>query len=214
MIEMRTNQIDARWRTAALGGMIGPLLFAALVVLGGVLTDGYSHVTQKISELGGEEAPYALLQNANFIVMGVLVIGFAWALHRVVGGLGPVLIGLFGLLSSIANGLLQCDTACNGETTTGLLHNITGLSGFVAAIAGMIVLGNRWRTDSSWQAHVRFTRWMTAIAIVGLVWFVATQAADARSLAGVAQRVFAGGLLVWVGITAWRLVRSSDHAVT
>ncbi len=103
-------------RLATLGGVIGPILFVMLVIVGGGVYDGYSHVSQTISELAGDGAEYALLQNLNFIVIGTLVIGFSWALAGVLGPpyLGPALIGFFGMSSSIANGLLPCDA---GETT-------------------------------------------------------------------------------------------------
>jgi len=44
---------DATTRLAVIGGVIGPILFAVLVVVGGILYDGYSHTSQKVSELGG-----------------------------------------------------------------------------------------------------------------------------------------------------------------
>lgn len=199
-------------RVAALGGVIGPTLFAVLVIVNGVVYDGYSHVGQKISELGGEGAEYAILQNINFIMLGVLTIGFSWALARVLGPpyLGPALIGIFGLFSSIANGLLPCDVGCQGATTVGLLHNVTGLSGFIAAILGMFVLARRWRDDPIWQSHARFTRTVAFVAIGGLAGFVITQVLDAQSLAGLAQRIFAGALLLWIAVTAWKLYRQVD----
>jgi len=200
-------------RLAARGGVIGPILFAVMVIIGGVLYDGYSHAGQKISELGGEGAEYALLQNLNFILLGLLVIGFVWALARVLGPsfLGPTLIGLFGLSSSIANGLLPCDLGCQGETTIGLLHNMTGLAGFIAAILGMFVLAKRWRDDPMWRSHVGFTRAVMFVAIGGLGWFIATQALDAQSLAGIAQRTFVGALLLWIAVTAARLHRQLEQ---
>ena len=210
--EMRTANHSKAVRLAALGGVIGPILFVVLVIVGGVVYDGYSHVGQKISELGGEGAEYATLQNINFIMLGVLTIGFSWALARVLGPpyLGPTLIGIFGLFSWIANGLLPCDVGCQGETTVGLLHNVTGLSGFIAAIVGMFVLARRWRVDADWGSHARFTRRIAFMAVGGLAWFVATQALDAQSLAGIAQRVFAGALLLWIAVTAWKLYRQID----
>jgi len=196
-------------RLAALGGVVGPILFTVLIVVGGVLYDGYSHVGQKISELGGEGAEYALLQNLNFIMIGILVIGFSWALGRIFGPpyTGPILIGFFGLFSSIANGLLPCDVGCEGETTVGLIHNITGLAGFIAAIVGMFVLARRWRDDSTWQSHVGFTQGAATVAVASLIWFVVTQAMDAQRFAGVAQRIFAGALLLWIAVTAARVHR-------
>lgn len=204
-----SQETGAMTRLAALGGVVGPILFVMLIVLGGVLYDGYSHVSQKISELGGEGAEYALLQNINFIMIGVLVIGFSWALARVLGPpyLGPALIAFFGLSSSIANGLLPCDIGCQGETTVGLLHNITGLAGFVSAIAGMFVLARRWRYDSTWQTPTGFTRSAAFVALASLLWFVITQATDAQSFAGIAQRIMAGALLLWISVTAALLYR-------
>ncbi len=199
-------------RLATLGGIIGPILFVMLVIVGGGVYDGYSHVSQTISELGGDGAEYALLQNFNFIVIGTLVIGFSWALAGVLGPpyLGPALIGFFGMSSSIANGLLPCDAGCEGETTVGLLHNITGLAGFIAAIAGMFILARRWRDDPVWQSHVGFTRSAAFVATGGFAWFVITQALDAEPLTGIAQRVFVSALLLWTAVTAWKLHRQLE----
>lgn len=195
-------------RFAALGGVVGPILFAVLVVVAGVVYDGYSHISQKISELGGEGAEYAILQNFNFAMIGVLILGFSWALARTLGPsyLGPVLVGYFGLVF-IAHAWIPCDLGCKGETTIGLLHNVTGLSGFLATIMGMVVLTRRWRSDPTWQSNAGFTRGAVAVAFADLVWFVITQAADIQSLAGIAQRIFAGTLLLWIAVTAWKLHR-------
>lgn len=210
--EKRTATGSKAVRLAALGGVIGPILFVVMVIVGGAVYDGYSHVSQKISELGGDGAEYAILQNINFIILGVLTIGFSYALARVLGPpyLGPVLIGSFGLFSSIANGLLPCDVGCQGATTVGLLHNVTGLSGFIAAILGMFVLARRWRDDPIWQSHVRFTRTVAFVAVGSLTGFVITQALDTQSLAGLAQRIFAGALLLWIVVTAWKLYQQLD----
>ncbi len=210
--DKRTLKHSQAVRMAALGGVIGPILFAVMVIVNGVVYDGYSHVGQKISELGGEGAEYAILQNINFVMIGVLTIGFSWALARDLGPpyLGPALIGIFGLFSSIANGLLPCDVGCQGETTVGLLHNVTGLSGFIAAIVGMFVLARRWRDDPTWQSHARFTRAVALVAVGSLAWFVITQALDTQSLAGLAQRIFAGGLLLWIAVTAWKTYRQLE----
>ena len=125
--------------------------------------------------------------------------------------LGAALIGFFGLSSAIANGLLPCDVGCEGETTVGLLHNISGIAGFIAAIAGMFILARRWRDDPIWQPHAGFTRIAAFVALGGLAWFVGTQALDAENFAGVAQRVFAIALLLWIATTAGKLYRQMEN---
>ena len=179
------------------------------MVLGGALSSGYSHMTQTISELGGAEAEYAILQNINFLLLGFVVIGFGWVLSVSRGGafLGPALVGFFGLSSAIANGLLPCDAGCKGQTTVGLLHNITGLAGFVAVIAGMFVLARLWHVDPAWRSHALFTRRTTFVALVGLIGFVATQAMDVDTVDGLLQRIFVAAILVWITTTALRLYR-------
>lgn len=195
-------------RLAVIGGVVGPALFAAGVLAGGVLYDGYSHSTQKISELGGEGARYALLQNTNFIVLGLSIIGFSWGMARVLGRplTGPLAVGIFGLFSAIANGLLPCDVGCRGNTTVGQLHNMTGLFGFIAAIVGMFVLARRWREDPSWKSHVNPTRTAGLLATMGLVAFVASESSGAFAGSGIYQRIFVGVLLLWVAVTATRLI--------
>jgi hypothetical membrane protein len=207
---------DRTTRLLAAGGVAGPIIFVALVVVGGFLYDGYSHVSQAISELGGEGAEYAALQNFNFIMVGVLVIGFAWGLARgrAASLLGAALVGFFGLSSSIANGLLPCDLGCEGTTTVGLLHNITGIAGFLAAIAGMFVLERQWRTNPGWRGHAVLTRRAAFLALAGLVGFIVTKAAELESIDGLLQRVFVVVLLAWIALTAARLYRDVSGVVS
>jgi hypothetical membrane protein len=201
-------------RLAALGGVIGPVLFAVLVVVGGWLTDGYSHTAQAISELGATGAGYAWLQGIAFVLLGASVVGFAWALARaLVPPLwGPLMIGVFGVTVVLAGTVLPCDAGCQGQTTVGLLHNATGIAGFVSAIGGMFLLGRRWTSDPTWASHVGFTRGATFIALVGLLAFIATRALEGDAVAGAAQRLFVVPLLLWVVVTAARLTRVLDRA--
>jgi hypothetical membrane protein len=196
---------------AATAGALTPIAFTSGVLLAASQFGGYSHVNQKISELGGPEATAAWIQNLNFVVLGLLILSLAWALGSFPGlpRIGAVLLGYFGVIA-VVHAFLSCDVGCAGSTTTGLLHNVTGLTGFVSTIAAMFVFERRWREDPDWRGHAGFTRVIRLVAIAGLVWFVVTQAADAQATAGIAQRVFAGALVVWVGATGWRLRRIVD----
>lgn len=193
-------------RTAATAGALTPIIFATGVVVAATQFEGYSHMSQKISELGGAEATQPWIQNLNFATAGVLILLLVWALDRFLGAprRGTALLGFFGLVV-VAHSMIPCDAGCAGETAIGLTHNVSGLIGFVAAVASMFILGRRWHDQPAWRGHASFTRVVRWITISGLVWFVATQAADAQATSGLAQRIFAGSLLIWVGMTGLRL---------
>lgn len=110
--------------------------------MAGAQYEGYSHASQAISELGGVEAKHPFIQNATFTIAGVLIMAFALGLHRGIGQgrgsrSGPLLVGYFGVIAAVAQPLLHCDSGCEFETLTGTMHNVTGMSGFVALITGI-----------------------------------------------------------------------------
>ncbi len=74
------------WRWLGLAGALSALVYAAHVVLGGMLWNGYSHVTQTISELTADGAPDAALLRVFTTVYGVLAIVFAaWLIFALRG---------------------------------------------------------------------------------------------------------------------------------
>jgi hypothetical membrane protein len=98
----------ARARKLALAGIIGPLLFTALVILQGIRQPTYSHIGMPISVLTAYDTGW--IQILNFCVFGTLTAVLAWGLHMGVaptsrgvagiallalGGVGIILAGLF-----------------------------------------------------------------------------------------------------------------------
>ena len=88
-------------RILGLGGLVGPILFAAVVSLCAALRPDYSHTTQVMSVLGETGGPHASLMNAaGFVPSGLLLIAFgtslAWLVPRTpLSILGSLLVGLF-----------------------------------------------------------------------------------------------------------------------
>lgn len=121
---------------------------------------------------------------------------------------GAALLLLFGVASGWLGATFPCDAGCAGETPTGLAHNLFGLVGFVSVVAAMFVLPRRWTSDASWDRLARATRRLRLVAAAGLTWFVATQALEAQSTAGIAQRVLAASVLSWIGATGWTIAHA------
>lgn len=210
---------DGPLRILAVCGMAGPVVFALLVAVASFYYPGYSQMTQAVSELGGAGAPNPAIQNANFFLIGVLVVAFAFGLQRGIGDgrgskLGPVFIGVFGVSSGLANAFLPCDRGCEFQTIVGTMHNVTGLAGFLAAIAGLFLISRRFDHDPFWRSHRPYTLLTAVVALVSLLaWIGIAKAAEIGSLNGVLQRVFIAVWLVWVEVTAVRLFWVSGRSL-
>jgi len=76
---MISNLSRSHLRLYALCGVIAPIFFVLMVIVEGLLVPGYSHMSQQVSDLGAYAlyGSYALLQNLNFCVFGILVVAFA-----------------------------------------------------------------------------------------------------------------------------------------
>ena len=95
--------------------------------LGALFYDDYSILLNKISEWGGNEATSHAIQNRNFMLLGLLVLGFSGALHYDLSRLGvrtkgSLILAVFGLSIARLNSVLPCDASCDGTTTEALLH--------------------------------------------------------------------------------------------
>lgn len=210
----RVKAADNLLTVLAACGLIAPLLFVALVLVAAGQYDGYNHAEQAISELGGAGAETPIVQNINFFIVGVLIMAFAVGLyggikHTGAFWLGTVLIGFFGLSSGIGNALLNCDPGCEFESVEGSLHNITGLAGFLAAVAGMLLIAGSLKLDERWRSLHTYTLLTAVAAFVSLAVWIVSKGNDLESVDGLLQRIFVGIWLLWVGVMALRLLSIS-----
>jgi hypothetical membrane protein len=86
-------------------GVIGPPLFVLVFLIEGATRPGYNPWRNWVSELSLGEL--GLMQIANFVVFGLLALGFAIGLRQVLrigrGSLwGPILVAAFGLCLILA----------------------------------------------------------------------------------------------------------------
>src|SRR5690348_11546920 len=87
-----------RWLIA--GGAIGPLLFILVFLLEGATRPDYSAWHHFVSQLSLSDQGW--MQIVNFLVCGLLLLGFSLGLRRTLwpgkGSVwGPILLGVFGL---------------------------------------------------------------------------------------------------------------------
>ena len=73
------KSIQNKQKIFALCGIVAPILFTLLVIVGSLLRPDYSQIYNFVSDLGVGQ--YAIIQNVNFVIFGLLSIGLALGLR-------------------------------------------------------------------------------------------------------------------------------------
>lgn len=148
--------------------------------------------------------PYGWLQDANFIVSGILLAAFAAGLHRGLPGssrTGPALL----FTSGIAMSLLAFETdpidRTGPRSVPGAIHDAAFVLLAGSLLAALVLLWRRMRRHLPWRGHARYT---LATALL---------TAACLALGGPAYYGFVAAFLAWFEVTALKLRREGrSHA--
>lgn len=191
----------------------GPVLFWVVVVVLGVITPGYSTISDHISTLGAVNAPYALVQRANFFVLGGSILAFAYGLDRWAREgwrpwLGIVLIGVFGV-GIIGAGVFSDDLA-NPTSMTAQLHQLVSSIAFLAALVGMPLTTWEFEQSERWPNYrYRFTS--VGLAIILMASLVVFSVSLNTWWAGLGQRQYILLLTGWIVRHSVTLYHLTQH---
>lgn len=140
-------------------GLIAPLLFIALTILGGTIRTGYSHLSDTISELFSPGSPHKALLDPLHTLYAILLVLFGIGILRYVLGYEPARwAGVTGAVLYIAMGVLSATSAtvfpqdARGAPSTfaGQMH-IT-VHGFISILTmGSMLLLGIWFTRARAQ---------------------------------------------------------------
>ena len=143
----------------------------------------YSPIAEQVSAL--EAGPNGWIQQANFVVFGLLTIAFAVGLHR---GLRPTRVGIAGpaLLFLSGIGLLLAAALPLREDAAGVTygqggHMIAGVTFFMTSAVGLIVLSRRIANDARWSGLATYTLVAGITALAGFVAAGVTRHAGRRT---------------------------------
>lgn len=190
-------------------GVAAPLVYVIAVAWGGASTPLYDHLRQAISELtatgtSGTAGVVALLGVYN-LLLGAFALGL-WLQMRQAGiafwfvAAGVADIALFGLLLLV----FPMDQVGTPMSLTGILHIVfAGLT----SIWTMLTMGAMawgWRSLGRGDNARVDTALLVAVAASGLL--AATGTALSWPIAGLLERVTIGVFLLWVALTAGRLL--------
>lgn len=195
-----------RQRIFALCGIVAPILFTLLVILESLLRPGYSQIFNDVSDLG--LGPYAIIQNINFMIFGVLSIGFAIGLganlpYRA-GKATKWLVIVFGACIVLAGVTLL-------STPAGVIYAKDVIShGLVSAIAFLVIIVAQFMTwlalrgsdDDIWGRYRIYSLISGLLSILTLVILSYTQFSPYH---GATERLFIAVWLIWIEVTGIKL---------
>jgi len=225
MIETMTAPSGARERSGGLvralllGGALAGPLYVTVGLIEAFTRPGFDIRRHDLSLLANGDLGW--IHMADLIVTGLLVVGAAVGMRAVLAAgrgrtWGPLLVGVFGL-GMVGGGFFTADpalgfppgTPADASTITwhGLLHLVSAAIGFLALIAGCLVLARRF-------AGLGERAWAAYSAATGVLFLVAFASAVAASGAGWSVLTLWIGVILafaWVTTTCLRLRSAAAH---
>jgi hypothetical protein len=196
-------------KLAMITGVLGALWLLAMVIVGGATFPSYSHISQFISELGANGAPFGeAVSYAGFFPAGVLICAFAVFAWRAAPRSALSTIGFIGIflfsIGYIAATFFRCDFGCRPEepSFSQTMHNTFGLLGYLFAPLCLLLLGlaaRKW-PNAGFVSLLGFVA--AATSLMGLM----TMAPESP-FAGLSQRVIEASVLGWIVACALYLGR-------
>ena len=197
-------------RAAAVAGMAGPVVFAGVLL---ALTLAQYDFTLGIGwrplrdpsgawPSGLALGPYGWAQVANFIVSGILLMIFASGLHLGTTdgrGIGPALLFAAGAAMALMGFKTDPIQSTGPRTLHNLIHDLAFALFVLALLPAFFFLWRRFREDTLWRGHARYTLVTGVLATLLLF------------LPGVAYYFFLAVVLVWISATGVKLWKSTSY---
>lgn len=200
-------------RIATMGGLAVLLSTGTILTMALLRTDGYSHLTKAVSELGSLDAPHWQVFNMlGYVLPGLLIGVFAWGLgknfasefaHR----LPFAMLAASGMLLALS-GIFPMDMA-HRLAPGSVLHQVGASGSGLAWLLSAFTLGRPLRRNPAWAGMAR--------PLLGLVWatiaLIVLVGAVSPATPGLGQRVAFAGYFGFILVLARRLYGAENLAL-
>ena len=206
-------------RFLSMCGIIAPVLFVFMTILGAAIRPGYSHLSDTVSELFSPGSPNKLLLDTLYTIFALLLVLFGIGVLQLVRRSEQSRrIGIIGASLFIAMGLLNVSTATifpqdawgSPPTFPGEMHII--LHGFISllSILSMLLIGI-WSHRAKIFPGFRTYSFITIVVVVlSAGFFVANMGSP---IMGLAERItILVGFLWTFTLAVWMFSRSDMQA--
>jgi len=196
----------------AICGMIAPIVYAMIWILGGILQPEYSHIRDDVSSLLAVGAPNKLLFDAMDIVYVLLMIVFFSSLHWAINKgkgliLGPALLLTGSLIGLPIPLFFPLDAGGEIITFVARVHVILVMLMAFVTLAGILAMWLRLRKVDQWKGYGTYSLITFMVSLVlGLV-AVRTVGTE---IMGLTERLVATSVGQYVFVIALRAYRTSE----
>ncbi|TMM58362.1 DUF998 domain-containing protein [Maribacter algarum] len=197
-------------------GILGTLLFVVASILGGAQIEGYSLVSQFISESYASGLPNTEYLRYMYVTSGVLLALFGFLvpskMPKAVGiKIGFFLFAIFYGFGTVTTGFFPCDIGCNPDpekaSLSQFIHNTAGFLTYAMVPFCLLGIGfsSRKIMDST-----NFPRVSIICAILAFSFVVLLFGDPTGPFIGLFQRIIEGSVLFWVVYTAFYIQRTNN----
>lgn len=186
-------------------GLVGAVLFIVTTIIGGSVFDGYSHISNYISESYAYGTTYGpWLRWIGYIPSGLLMALFSILAARKFKSHSLVVFGfvgfaiLYGLFTSLVS-VFPCDFGCNRDngdaSLSQFIHSILSLFTYLLTPIMLFMIGVGFKRLIHQKAISRLSIFPSFTALIFGLLFLAN--ADS-SIAGLLQRITESVYLIWI----------------
>ena len=191
-------------RVLSICGMLSPVLYTLLWILGGILVPGYSHIRNDVSSLYAIGAYGRWFFQPLFILCSSLLLIFYIGLHRGVSdGNGSIVGPILFIISSCLGVFVACffplDTGGEIGTWRGKMHLILIAASGVILLPAMVLMFFRLRFTEGWQG---FAVYSLVSAPITLVLVIVTGISAGSKHMGLVERFMVSKYQLYYFITA------------
>ena len=175
----------------AICGMLSPIVYTAMWIIGGILESDYSHIRNDISSLFAVNAPNRHLYQGFILVSSVLLFLFYLGLHEGLNNgagsiLGPSILLISSFLGVLVAFFFPLDEG--GELTTykGKTHLILVVASGILTIGGMFAIWIRLESVSGWT---EFATYSLVTAIISIILVIMSLFLASGKYKGISERI-------------------------
>lgn len=192
-------------RTTFLFGVFAAILFVITSILGGILMDDYSEISQFISESYSIDTKYgAVLRFYGIIPSGILFTIFVFLAYTKfpksrLTRVGFIGLGIFYGIATVLVGFFPCDSGCNKEfispSLSQLIHNLTGSLTYMFVPLSIILIGIALKKFPSFE---KLSGLGIACGIISYLFVFLLLSNPNSEYLGLYQRIIEGLFIIWI----------------